>query len=60
MEKCSKHPKYKVNKKPSNECLECLRLYLKYKGTRKPALPPNKKFKDKSKYNRKEKFKKDN
>jgi hypothetical protein len=27
--RCSKHPRYKGNRKPTNDCVECLELYLK-------------------------------
>jgi hypothetical protein len=39
---CSKHPHYKINKKPKHECTECLNLYLKFKNTRKPTAKPGK------------------
>jgi hypothetical protein len=39
--------------------LKPLSGYDYYKGIRKPTPPPSTSFKDKSKYNRKEKFKKD-
>lgn len=55
--KCSKHPKYKINKKPSYECEECLSLYLRFKGTRKPIAPPSKAFKSLKAYTRKNKHK---
>jgi hypothetical protein len=35
--KCSKHPHYKINKKPKHQCTECMSLYLRFKGTRKPT-----------------------
>lgn len=51
--KCNKHPHYKINKKPPYECVECLSLYLKFKGTRKPIAPPTKVMKSKKNYSRK-------
>ena len=57
--KCSKHPKFKGNKKPKYECLECLNIYLHLKQNKPRVIPmPTKLEKDKSKYNRKEKHKK--
>jgi len=59
MKKCKKHPKYKGSKIPSNGCSECFNYYMSlYKGrSRLPPLPRNKVVKDKTKYNRKKKFK---
>jgi hypothetical protein len=54
---CPKHPKYKVNKKPKHQCLDCLSLYLKFKGTRKPTAPPTKVMKSLKDYTRKLKHK---
>lgn len=59
MKRCSKHPKYKGNKAPTNQCGECLSLYTALKGHRVPIPPPNKVHRDKSKFYRKEKHKKD-
>lgn len=50
---CPIHKKYKGRKKPKNECVHCLAVYLKMTKSRKPPLPPNKTHKDKSKYDRK-------
>lgn len=58
MKKCEKHPKYKGKKKPKHECLACLNMYLSYQKPRMP-IKPTRVIKDKSKYNRKEKHKKD-
>lgn len=51
--KCDKHPKYKGNKKPKHQCVDCLNLYIAlHKGGR--VLPmPTKVIPDKTKYNRK-------
>jgi hypothetical protein len=55
--KCSKHPKYKGKKQPTNDCTECASIYFKLKKPR--ILPmPTKVIKDKSKYDRKDKHKK--
>ena len=56
MKYCLKHPKYKGNKKPKSQCKYCLEIYFKL-NQRKPIAPPTKIFKDKSKYNRKRKYK---
>ena len=55
---CDKHPKYKGNKKPKYQCVDCLSLYLLLKNKPRILPMPTKKFKDKSKYNRKKKYKK--
>ena len=55
MKPCSKHPKYKANKKPSNQCVDCLSFYLAKKGHRKPIAPPSKAMKSKKDYVRKDK-----
>lgn len=60
MNRCSKHPKYKINKKPQNECTECLSLYLKFKGTRKPTAKPSRVMKSLKDYTRKLKHKSKN
>lgn len=55
MKTCEKHPKYKANKKPTNECVGCLSLYLAKKGKRIPIAPPSKSMKSKKDYHRKDK-----
>lgn len=58
MKRCEKHPKFKGNKTPTNQCLGCLSVYTTLKGRRVPVPPPSKAFRDKSKYTRKDKHKK--
>jgi len=53
---CEKHPKYRGNKKPKHECVVCLSLYLLLKNKPRILPMPTKKFRDKSKYNRKKKY----
>jgi len=56
--KCTKHPKYLGKGKPQNECLTCLDIYFNMQGPRAP-IKPTKIIKDKSKYSRKDKYKKE-
>ena len=56
---CQIHPKYKGRKKPVNECPSCLAFYLTLKNRPRILPKPTKVYKDKSKYNRKEKHKKE-
>jgi len=58
MNKCSKHPKYKGKKTPSNECTECLTLYFKMHSSPRAPIKPTRVIKDKTKYTRKDKHKK--
>ena len=56
MVKCNKHPKYKGVKRPINNCIECLNFWSSFGANKtRETLPPNKVFKDKSKYSRKDK-----
>lgn len=58
MLKCLKHPKYKGKRKPTNQCEDCLKLYLHVGSKpRQASLPKNKVIPDKSKYSRKSKHK---
>jgi len=57
--KCKIHKKYKGNKLPKYKCVVCYALYLKIKSKPRVLPMPTKVIKDKSKYNRKKKHKKD-
>ena len=56
---CPKHPKYKGKRLPKYECTQCADLY--FKIHKKPRMPikPTKIIKDKTKYSRKNKHKKE-
>jgi hypothetical protein len=59
MEKCSKHPKFKGNKKPAYQCGKCMGIYLALKG--RPRLPmpkPTRSHKSLKDYTRQPKHKK--
>lgn len=58
MEKCTKHEKYKGKKKPTNNCPDCLKLYLAMKNKPRTPIKPTQVMRDKSKYTRKDKHKK--
>lgn len=55
MKTCSKHPKFKGNKLPTNQCMECLAIYTALKGRRIPTAPPSKAHKSIKDYRRKDK-----
>lgn len=59
--KCPKHPKYKGKKEPKYKvpCIVCIAIYIRL--NKKPRLKPlpTKVIKDKTKYSRKKKHKKD-
>lgn len=59
MVSCDKHPKYKGKKKPTNGCADCLKLYLLLHNKPRTPIPPTRVMRDKSKYTRKTKHKKD-
>ena len=59
MEKCSKHPKYNGKKVPTNECTCCLTLYFQMHSAPRAPIKPTRVVRDKTKYRRKEKHKKD-
>lgn len=58
---CKKHPKYKGKKEPKYKvpCEVCLSIYLRMHKKPRVLPMPTKKFKDKSKYTRKKKHKKE-
>lgn len=51
--KCEKHPKYKGNRKPKYQCVDCLYLYVTLRTTHRVLPMPTKVIPDKTKYNRK-------
>ena len=53
--KCPKHPKFKGSKEPKNQCPVCTEMFLLLSRAPRTGVKPTKVFKDKSKYNRKEK-----
>ena len=53
---CPKHPKYTGHRKPTNECVGCLALYIQLLTPRLPH-KPTRSYRDKSKYTRKTKHK---
>lgn len=55
--RCSKHPKYTGKKQPTNECVECLNIYIKLHSAPRAPIKPTKVIKDKIKYTRKSKHK---
>lgn len=59
MDYCQKHKKYKGKRKPTNQCVDCLNLYLKLHNKPRMPIKPNIVFKDKTKYTRKVKNKKE-
>ena len=58
MKRCSKHPKYNGRKKPKFECMDCLNFWLNMSKKPRFGIKRTKVQKDKTKYNRKEKYKK--
>ena len=50
---CQKHKKYKGRRIPTNQCVDCLNLYLKLHNKPRVPVKPSITFKDKSKYTRK-------
>ena len=58
MNTCIKHPKYKGKKIPKHQCVDCLNLYWKMHTPRIP-IKPTRVIKDKTKYTRRSKHKKD-
>ena len=59
MEKCLKHLKYNGKRLPKYECLECLNYYYKLKTGLRAPIKATIKHRDKSKYTRKIKHKKE-
>ncbi|MCB9060203.1 MAG: hypothetical protein H6622_01610 [Halobacteriovoraceae bacterium] len=57
---CEKHKKYKGKKLPKYNCEVCLQIFLFLKSTKAPSTKQQRVHRDKSKYNRKDKFKKEN
>ena len=55
---CPKHPKYKGNKKPTNNCTICARYYIMLKKKGRILPRPTRQHRDKSKYTRKIKHRK--
>lgn len=58
MNYCPKHKKYKGKKLPTNQCVDCLNLYLKLHSTPRMPIKPSIPMRDKTKYNRKQRNKK--
>lgn len=58
---CDKHPKYKGKKEPKYKvpCYVCLAIYTRLHKTPRLKPLPTKIVKDKTKYNRKKKYKKE-
>lgn len=54
---CNKHTKYNGKNKPKYECVACLNYYLLLKSKPRALPKPTITFKDKTKYNRKDKHK---
>lgn len=54
---CSKHPKYKGKRQPTNECEDCLSLYMVFFRQRAAGKRPQPPMKDKTKYSRRKKHK---
>ena len=57
--KCQKHPKYKGSNKPKTQCVGCLAVFIGLSSPRS-GVQPTRVFKDKTKYNRKQKHRIDN
>ena len=56
MTSCKRHPDYDGKRKPTNGCVDCMKLYLAMRKPRAPIVP-TKTHKDKTKYTRKTKHK---
>ena len=59
MEPCKKHPKYTGKRIPVKQCTECLTYYYSKHTAPRAPIKPTRIVRDKTKYRRKEKHKKD-